>query len=814
MKKILLIIFLGVQMVYAQQDVTYQTPPKEIADLINAQASPIFSLNPTKTWFVLLERNGYLSIEALSQPELRLAGLRINPAINGKSRVAGFANQMTFKTLDASKTVKATGLPNGGFVQSYAWSPDGKNVAFTHVNTSGVSLWYVQVETGQAKQLTEYTLNDVMSGNPFVWLSDSKTLIIKTIPTDRGDAPLGNVTPSGPTVQESMGKKGTIRTYQDLLKNKQDEKQFDYYCTAQLKAIQLDGKTTNIGKSDVITNFSPSPDGKYLMVSTLQKPYSYLVPLNSFATKHQIWDMNGQMIREIASLPLSEDLPKGFDATRKGARSLNWRADKPATLAWVEAQDEGDPSKKVEIRDKMFYLEAPFVGDKKESVAFNLRFQGLAWGNDQITIAYEYRWADRKVIVSTFNLNNPSSKKLLFELNSEDRYNDPGDFITETNTFGRNVLLINGNLLYLEGSGASSEGDKPFLDEIDLNTKKKKRLWQSAAPYFESPLAILNLKKNEAVIMRESKTENPNYFIKNWKTGKLTTLTQFPHPYPQLVGVEKQVIQYKRKDGIALQGNLYVPKGWKKENGTLPVLVWAYPDEFKSKDAAGQVQGSPYSFTRLSWGTPIYWVTQGYAVLDNASMPIIGEGDKEPNDNFIPQLVANAEAAILKLTEMGVGDPQRMAVGGHSYGAFMTANLLAHSDLFAAGIARSGAYNRTLTPFGFQSEERTYWDAPKVYQQMSPFDFAYQVNEPILMIHGEADNNSGTFPIQSERFYAALKGLGKTARYVTLPHESHGYQAKESILHMAWEMNQWLDKYVKNKSANLKSNSKKVGSDK
>lgn len=128
----------------------------------------------------------------------------------------------------------------------------------------------------------------------------------------------------------------------------------------------------------------------------------------------------------------------------------------------------------------------------------------------------------------------------------------------------------------------------------------------------------------------------------------------------------------------------------------------------------------------------------------------------------------------------------------------MTANLLAHSDLFRAGIARSGAYNRTLTPFGFQSERRTFWEAPEMYAKVSPFWYADKIKEPILLIHGEADNNQGTFPIQSERMFAAIRGNGGTARLVMLPLEAHGYAAKESTEHTLFEMVQWFDKWVKN----------------
>lgn len=306
-------------------------------------------------------------------------------------------------------------------------------------------------------------------------------------------------------------------------------------------------------------------------------------------------------------------------------------------------------------------------------------------------------------------------------------------------------------------------------------------------------------KPEKLIISRESNDLQPNYYIVDVASGNLTQITDFPHPNPEFTNVSKEFIKYKRSDGIDMTGTLYLPEGYDKEkDGPLPMLMWAYPREFRSADEAGQVTGSPYTFTRVSANSALPYVLAGYAVLDNASMPIVGTDEVEPNDVFIEQLVLNAEAAVNEMVNMGVADRERIAVGGHSYGAFMTAHLLAHTDLFRAGIARSGAYNRSLTPFGFQSEPRTYWDDTDLYVKMSPFTYANKINEPILMIHGTADNNSGTFPIQSERMYAALKGHGATARLVMLPEESHGYTAKESVLHMMWETVSWLDKYVKN----------------
>nr|MCU0383988.1 prolyl oligopeptidase family serine peptidase [Cyclobacteriaceae bacterium] len=603
--------------------------------------------------------------------------------------------------------------------------------------------------------------------------------------------------PNGPVIEENLGRKAPSRTFQDLLKNPYDEQMFEYYTTTQLAVKTIGGGENIITTSSIYTSASTSPDGNHILVRELHKPFSYLVPFNRFPQYVKVIQSDGTLVKQLADLPLQDNIPNGFNAVPTGQRNHAWRNDTPATLYWIEAQDGGDPKNKTEVRDIVYEQNVPFNQLATKVIELPLRYAGITWGNATTAWVYENWWTDRKI--RTYQLNpTTKTKEVIEDRSSEDAYNDPGNVLTELNAFGRSVMMIRNNTIWLSGLGSSPEGDRPFLDTYNLTSKKKTRLWRSEAPYFESVITILDTKKNTFVTSRESLTENPNFFIRTAGSKNVSQLTNFPHPYPLLKDVKKQVLQYKRADGVNLTADLYVPANYKKEDGPLPTFLWAYPEEFKSNANAGQVKGSPYTFPRIGWGSAIYWVAKGYAILDNASIPIVGEGDKEPNDTYIEQLVASAKAAIDYGASLGVVDPKRVAAGGHSYGAFMTGNLLAHSDLFKAGIARSGAYNRTLTPFGFQSEERTYWEAPKVYFDMSPFSFADKIKEPILLIHGEADNNPGTFPIQSERFYNALKGHGATARYVVLPYESHGYQAKESLLHMLWEMDQWLDKYVKN----------------
>ncbi len=782
------------------QNTGYQLPPKVMADIIDAPATPSVSINSKGDWMLLLESAGYPSIEEVSAPESRLAGLRINPATNGQSR-GNYYNNIKLKQVNGGQEFAIAGIPQNAQISYVTWSPDEKYIAFTITKGNGIELWIASMADKKANKLTDATINDAYSGRPFDWMSDSKNLVVKFVDENRGEMPKASTTPAGPTIQQNIGKANPSRTYQDLLKNRSDEALFDYYMQTQLKLVSVDGKQQNIGQAGIIKSVDVSPDGQYLLVQTIQKPYSYLVPHYYFPYTVEVWNRDGKVVKQLAQLPLAEDIPIAFDAVAKGPRNYNWRPDKPATLYWAEAQDGGDANKEVAVRDIVYTLDAPFSAKPAKLASTKYRYSGVQWGDKDLAIVQERWWKTRTERRSLVNPSKPGKATVLIERSYEDGYNDPGSPVFTKNKYGRSVLLTDkkGQNIYMISEGGSPEGNRPFLSEFNLKSKKANILFRSEAPYYERPVDIIDLNSKRFITRRESEKDAPNYFVRTANSKQLTQITSFPHPTPQLEGVQKELLQYERNDGVKLTAVLYLPKDYKKGDAPLPMLMWAYPREFKNAAAAGQVKSSPYEFTRINSGSPLFWVTQGYAVLDRTDMPIVGEGDAQPNDTYNEQLVASAKAAIDKVVSMGVVDAKRIAVGGHSYGAFMTANLLAHSDLFAAGIARSGAYNRTLTPFGFQQEERTYWQAPEVYNRMSPFSYADKIKTPILLIHGEADNNSGTFPIQSERFYNALKGHGATTRLVFLPAESHGYRAKESINHMLWEMNTWLDTYVKNR---------------
>lgn len=801
MKKILLLLLVAFSIpVFSQDNVTYQKPSEEILELVNAPLAPSVLMDDNEQYMVLLYRDAFKTIAELSEDELRLGGLRINPKTNIGSRT-NYYNNMKVKLIKDKELTQVEGLPADPRIANINWSPDQKTIAFTNTTNTGVEIWLLDVASAKVKKLTEANVNANM-GDVINWFRDGSALLVKFVP--EGRKALINTAesvPVGPTISTNDGKKAQNRTYQDLLKNKNDEFNFEQLATADIYKVGLDGKQEKWMGSNMFTNISFSPNGEYVMITTVKKPFSYLVPYYRFPSETTIYSKDGNKVETVLEVPLIEDLPQGFMAERKGRRNLSWRADKPSTLIFAEVLDGGDPENEAEYRDEVFALEAPFNGTPKSILKTKNRFAGIIWGNDNTAIAYDRWWNTRNMKIYAFDPSNAAKAPVIIsDRNYQDRYSDPGSFVTQRNEYGINVLSLQKNNAFLLGDGFSDKGQFPFLDKMDLTSLKKSRLYQSAYTDKLENLIDFKADKNQLLVRIESKNEYPNYYFRSLKNKKLKQATSFKNPFESIQNVQKEVVTYKRNDGLELTGTLYLPVGYDKaKKEKMPMILWAYPREFKDKSSASQNTQNPNEFTYPYWGSPIYWVTKGYVVLDDAAFPIIGEGEKEPNDSFKQQLVANAKAAIDAVDTMGYIDRDRVAVGGHSYGAFMVANLLSHSDLFAAGIARSGAYNRTLTPFGFQSEERNYWEAPEIYYTMSPFMHADKMKTPLLLIHGEADNNSGTYPMQSERYFNALKGLGATVRLVMLPKESHGYSAKESILHLLWEQDQWLEKYVKNK---------------
>jgi dipeptidyl aminopeptidase/acylaminoacyl peptidase len=780
---------------------TYKNPPKEIMDVLNAPAAPQTLISPAKDKIALLQFLRYPPISELAQPMLRLAGLRINPNTTSAHRQPYFV-KITLKNIADGKETPVNLPPNAQII-SPQWSADGKYLAAGNVTPGGIELWIIDTANAKAKKLKNVWVNTALGG--FEWMPDQKSLLVNTVAKNRGVAPAyQNLTPTEPSIQETSGRAGAIQTFQDLLKNPNDEKLFEYYATSQTAVVDVDGDVREIGQPAIFDTTDVSPDGQYILTSRIQRPFSYQFPFNRFPKEVEVWDKSGNSVYKVASIPLQDALP--VQGVPTGPRSYGWIPTENATLIWAEALDNGDPRNKVTPRDKLVMLAAPFTSAPAELVKIEQRYQGKTFGErDGMMWFYDYDRDKQRRRAYMMSYKNPSqTPKLVYDLNTNDRYGDIGNPVTKRLPNGEIVVQQNGEFIYLQGTGASNEGDRPFLRKMNMNTLKIEELFRSDRDSYETFVTFLNNNGDTFITRRESLTLPPNLIRRSFtdtpvamaNATSMTPLTDFKDTTPQLRGITKKLVKYKRADGVDLSFTLYLPPDY-KEGTRLPTVVWAYPLEFTDASTAGQVSGSTNRFTQIGSYSHLFFLLQGYAVLDDTTMPVVGD-PLTVNDTFIKQIVDSAAAAIDKAVEMGVTDRERVGVGGHSYGAFMTANLLAHSDLFRAGIARSGAYNRTLTPFGFQSERRNFWEATELYTKVSPFFYANKINEPILLIHGEADNNTGTYPMQSERLFAAISGTGGTARLVMLPLESHGYSAKESIEHTLFEMISWFDKYVKN----------------
>ena len=802
----------------------YQKPPEAVLRVLHAPLTPRASVGRARDTVLLHEPVLYPPIAELAQPFLRLGGLRIDEATNGPHNAPRFNNLVLKRVADGQE--QKVDLPVGFYVSQPFWSPEGHTIAFTHAADSAVELWLTEAKTGKATAVKGVKLNAAFSAmgfseenRPCHWMPGGKALLCQTIPAGRGAAPNPPAVPTGPRVQESFGKAAPVATFEDLLENEYDATLFDYYATSQLAVIDAQsGKITNVGAPGIFLEADPAPDGTHVLVSRVHRPYSYLVPAERFARDVEIWDLTDHAVFKVASLPLQENVPIG--GVPIGPRDIEWHPNKPASLVWVEALDDGDPKKKVSERDKVMWVHKPFTDPPAELARTEKRFAGISFGErgdfailrdfDRDTLrtrGWFFNPQPRPEEAWTFHADKPNEKTLVWDLSTQDRYHNPGTPLLWPMPNGHSAVLQQSNYIFLMGAGASADGERPFLDRLDINTLESKRIFQAQSGTYEEIVAMLSAGGSKLLTRRETPQDPPNYLIRNsvafngnfadpGSLTQVTKFTSFSDSTPELRAIKKQLVTYKRADGVDLSMTVYLPPDY-KQGERRPAVVWAYPLEFTDASVAGQVSGSPYRFTTILGPSQLFFLLDGYVVLDAVSMPVVGNPETV-NNTYIEQVTSSAKAAIDKAAEMGVIDPNRVGVGGHSYGAFMTANLLAHSDLFRAGIARSGAYNRTLTPFGFQSERRTLWQAPEVYIKVSPFMFADKIKVPILLIHGEADNNSGTFPIQTDRMYRAIKGNGGSVRYVTLPDEAHGYSARESIEDVLAEMLNWFDKFVKN----------------
>jgi dipeptidyl aminopeptidase/acylaminoacyl peptidase len=799
MKRNVVLVLAGLAPMLLHAQDGYRQPPEPIRNILDATPTPRVAVSPDNTLLLLLGRPSLAPVAEVAAPYIPMAGQRLNPNTGFPTRAAT-STSLALMTIATGETRSIT-IPGGAKIGNVRWSPDGKRAAFPMISDADATLGVLDVATGTVATVGTVRVNGAF-GDPCLWMPSSAALVCKTIADSRGPAPVKPTAPTGVVAQESFGTRSPERTYQDLLGDTFDETRFAYYGTSQLAIVSLNGTTRTIGAPAIYTSAAPSPDGRYLLTSAMHTPFSYVVPMSRFPLVTDLWTVDGTKVRTVHDRPMAVEQSTAFDAVDPGPRGIGWRADAPATLAWIEAMDGGDPARPSATRDRVVTLSAPFTGAPVQHLAVATRVRGVTWMKNDVAMATEYWWKSRMTKTWIFNPSTPgATPRLLHDRSAEDAYSDPGSPVMVMTPQGTMVAKTTADrsAFFVTGDGESPAGAQPFVDRVDIATGKATRLWRSQGEQYEEPIALLDDRGARILTRRQSTTEPPNYWVRSLIARMAPRqLTRFADPAPQFAGITSKLITYSRPDGVQLSATLYLPAGYNAEkDGRLPFFFWAYPQEFKSAKAAAQVRGSPYLFVRPTGASHLFMLTQGYGVLDGPTMPIVGEGDKEPNDTYVEQLTSSAKAAVDKVVELGVADRDRIGVGGHSYGAFMTANLLAHSNIFRAGIARSGAYNRTLTPFGFQQEERPYWEASAIYNRMSPFTYADKIKTPILLIHGMNDDNSGTFPIQSERMYAALKGNGAIVRYVQLPGEAHGYLGRESVGHTLAEMVNWLDQFVK-----------------
>ena len=806
MRKLLVLVGVGClsTVLLAQQQTPtpsgYLLPPRPIVDVLDAPPPPTVDLAASGAAMAVLERSSLPALAELAQPMLRLAGVRINPKTNGLHRAVRY-RALTIKSPGDGTERKVT-LPPNPAIGWIGFSPDSTRFAFTHTRDTGIELWVGDTATGAAKALTPAQLNNALgstqSPSACKWVGQGASLLCAFTSASRGQPPAPPAVPTGPNIQENRGVPSPVRTYQDLLTSAYDEALFEYYATSQLALVDAaSGARTPLGRPAIFHTFSPSPDGNLVLVARTKRPFSWLVPYDDFPTAVEVWDRKGTVVKQLADLPVADTVPNG--GVLPGPRAWRWQATAPATVTWAEALDGGDPKATVPHRDKVMALAAPFTGAPTELTKTEWRFTQLAWTEAGIAMLTEN---DRKTrMTRTWLIDAPGGQpRKLWERSQEDSYGNPGTPLRRAMGSGVDAVRQVGDAVYLTGSGSTPDGDRPFLDKLDLKTLQKERLFQSPDESYETVVGLISTDAARVVTRRESRTDAPNVFTRDLKANERVALTSYPDPAPPLKGAKAEMVTYQRKDGVQLRATIYTPPGWTPAQGAPACAAVGLPARVhrSAQRQPGDRLALPLHHARLGHARTCSSSLQGYARHRRRDDAHRGRGRDRQRHVRGAARRERPGGGRQGRRRWASSIPSAWCVGGHSYGAFMTANLLAHSDIFRAGIARSGAYNRTLTPFGFQNEQRTFWEVPDVYMRMSPFANAHKIKEPILLIHGEADDNSGTFPVQSERFYVALKGHGATVRYVTLPHEAHGYQARESVLHTVAEMLNWADQWARN----------------
>ncbi len=787
----------------------YEVPPEPLLTLMRTLPPPQPLLDPTRQRVLLVQQAQYPSIERVAEPYLKLAGLRIEPRNHSRHDMSsGYGirtclHGLTLQELASGQQTPVV-LPENACISTPVFSPDGRRFAFSNTTASDTELWLGDALTGQVRRVEGMRLNPILEG-AVNWLQGSRSLLVKRLPEDIGPAPRPAISPEIRDATQGGGESSTYEA-RDMLGSPADELLFDYYVHAQLAVLDVDtGQLRNIGTPGALAALDVAPDGRHVRVERLLPPYSYVTTWQRFAREVSVLDVENGTQTVIAQLPVADRVP--VRGVPEGPRSYSWQANAPASLIWAEALDKGDLKVEVPHRDRLLRWEAPFTGQPVEVARTRSRYAGTRWlaEGDQ-PFVYEHDANRQWIRVSRMDFSAPTiPAEVVWEYSQNEVYANPGTLLMQTRADGSSVVLQEGEWVYLAGPGGTPKGDRPFLDRYSLTRGKTERVFRSGSEGLEQAFAVLPGGQT-FITTRQSPSSPPNLYQRRigralqalegeaQYASRARALTQIVDPTPEVRGIGKQLVTYTRKDGVALSFTLYTPPGYRP--GTrLPAILYAYPQDFADPSKAGQISGSEQRFDMLRGHRLL--LLAGYAIIDNAAFPIVGD-PRTAYDTYTEQLVMNAEAAIDKAVELGVVDRNRIGVTGHSHGALMTANLLAHTDLFRAGVASAGGYNKTLTPFGFQNERRSLWTAAPVYEAVSSYQHADKINEPLLIVHGSDDANPGTEPIQSPKLFQAIRGLGGTTRLVMLPHEPHWFTARQSNEHFVHEMLSWFDRYVKN----------------
>jgi dipeptidyl aminopeptidase/acylaminoacyl peptidase len=807
----------------------YVLPPESVQDLFrrDKNMAKLDRLSPDGNHFVVPQFEELTDLALMSQRTLRLAMLEIVPDVNREWRQATYGNRGINLYSLADRRVYPVRIP-AGFVSDLRWSPDGRQLAFIlHLPTVS-NVWVADVATGNARAVSEAPVMATLMARPggggeapetaggrmLQWLPDG-SLLTALVPANRGAEPAEPSVPTAPIIRRSREKETPTSTQPFLLRTAHDERLFKYYTTAQLATVAPGRAPRTIGEPAMYLDYWLSPDGTAILRETLEEPFSYLVGHTSFGRRLEVIDLNGRVMSEIRRLPLQEAQTRGGNPEAENLpRDVAWRPDgKGLSLLWRERGngDDNQAAATTTRHDRLMLLAPPFdLARAQTLVSTEHRISNVRYARDGryafATLAKRGAGGNsaRRDDLVAYDLSGaqPATFVLKANIDPEDPLTLPGEVMTAATGNGIPFALVSGDstAAFLKGDGYKTTfKPQPFIDRVVIRTAATTRLFEGATDTYDEPLVALDADLTRLIVSRESSTRHPDSYLWTRSGGQMENLTNNKDPYPEITGARRVDFSFARRDGVTVQARISLPVGY--QPGTrVPAVFWTYPREFEDEKAYGRGTmrarnhnaHTPLSFLRWS----DIWLTQGYALV-YPDVPILGK-DGKANDNFRAHLVDTMYAAIRKVDELGYVDVNRIGHGGHSYGAFTTGNLLAHTPFFKAGIAGDGAYNRTLTPMTFQSERRSFWEAPETYTDMSPFFYADHINTPLLMYHGAQDNNSGTFLIQSERMMQALTGLGKTAVLYIYPYESHAPRAKENFLDLWARWLEWFDKYVKN----------------